>query len=189
MITKTNNYFTASQNSMCDFIISRGIFALIIGTLFIAVPGIAIVAICILLGIFLLFNGLTALIKGVKSNTNRGLTLAYGFICLVAGLIILIHPIILEGFFVLIFALWVLISGLNQLVAAYTDKHNPASARILTAVTGLISVIFGIALLVYPNIGLRFIVILIGIYFVVYGIFAITIGSVINRTNKCVHPN
>ncbi len=188
-MAKTNDYFKAVQHTIWDFILLRGFFALVVGIIFIAIPGIAITTLCLLLGIFLLFNGLTALLKAMKMNAGKGLFLIYGFICLAAGLGILIKPEWLKDIFVLIFAIWVLISGSHQLVKVYKAKHGPVPARILTALVGVISIIFALALLFHPDIGIRFIVILTGIYFLVFGVLALTIGIVVHKANKQAQAN
>ncbi|MBU8902313.1 MAG: DUF308 domain-containing protein [Victivallales bacterium] len=173
-----------AQHTVWDFIISRGIVALIIGILLITMPGATISMLCILIGIFLLINGLVALIKAFKPNNGKKTLLVYGLICLLAGLVILTDPGLLAGFFVIVFSLLVLISGVNQLVAGIKAKDNPAIARILAAVAGLISIALGSALLIRPDIGLAIIVMLIGIYFMAFGILAIATGLTIRKNIK-----
>ncbi|MCK4983830.1 MAG: DUF308 domain-containing protein [Victivallaceae bacterium] len=188
MLQENNVFSKFAQHTVWDFIISRGIIALIIGILFITMPEITINIIFILVGIFLLLNGLTALIKAMKLNSNKKLLLIYGLICLTAGLIILIKPEIMEKLFVIVFALLFFVSGGNQLVAAIKTKSTPSSARILAALTGILSLAVGLALLLRPDIGIRVIVMLIGIYFLAFGVLAIATGSVIRKAGKKVKP-
>lgn len=173
-----------AQHTVWDFIISRGIIALIIGILLITMPGATISFLCILLGIFLLLNGLVTLIKAMKSEKGKKILLIYGLICLFLGIILLTKPAFLISIFVIAFSLLILISGANQLVAGIKATKTPVMARILTVLTGLISMALGLALLIRPDIGLEIIVMLIGIYFIAFGVLAIATGMTIRKAIK-----
>lgn len=187
MSGQSNIFSKFAERTVWDFIISRGIVCLIIGILFITMPEASINMLCILLGVFLVLNGILALVKAFKTNNDKKIFLLYGLICLFAGLIILMAPTLLAGIIVTIFALLILISGGNQIVVAIQSKSTPGSARIFAALTGLISIGLGLALLLRPDIGLQVIIMLIGIYFVAFGVLAIATGSVIRKANKKGH--
>ena len=188
MTAKNDVFSKFAQHTVWDFIISRGIICLIIGILLLTMPGATIGMLCILIGIFLLLNGLIALIKALKSSNGKKTLLIYGLICLFAGLLILTNPGLLAGIFVIAFSLLVLISGANQLVAAIKAKSTSGSARVLAALTGIISIALGLALLVRPDIGLEVIVMLIGIYFLAFGILAIATGVTMRKASKSIKP-
>jgi uncharacterized membrane protein HdeD (DUF308 family) len=183
MLTSAKLYKLA-HHAIWDYVISRGLLALLAGILLISMPGAATLTACIIIAVFLIINGVMALLKTINATTNRNALLAYGLICLAAGIVILLKPFLLEKLFVWVFAVWVLISGVNQCVSAAKEKSSPTSARILTAVTGLLSVILGLALIFNPTLGLRVIVTVIGIYFLAFGILAIMIGIVLYRANQ-----
>ena len=187
-MTAQKDLFTKlTQHTVWDFIITRGIVCLIIGILFITMPLAVIDMLCLLLGIFLLINGLGALIKAMKTENGKKMLLIYGLVCLAAGIIILIKPAFLAGLIVMVFALLVLVTGVNQILAGIKAKDTPGSARILAAVTGFISIALGMALLVRPDIGAQVMIMLIGIYFMAFGILAIATGAVIRKAGKSGH--
>ena len=184
MLERNNSFYKFVHHTVWDFILYRGILALLLGILCITIPGITLNTFCILVGIFLLLNGLAALLKAMKKDSNKKIHLIYGFAFLAAGIIILAYQIVAEWVLVVLFSLWIIISGGNELMAAWKIKSHPTPARILTGVTGLISVLLGLMLLAYPRVGLRVIIMIIGIYFVTFGILAIATGSVIHRAGK-----
>jgi uncharacterized membrane protein HdeD (DUF308 family) len=184
MTKQIDRIYRLAHHAVWDYIFTRGLLALVIGIIFVSMPASATTFICILLAVFLLINGITALVKSMKGDYNKNSLLVYGLICLIAGLIVLMQPIIAKVGLVWIFALWVLIAGINQFINASKSKNIPMSARILTALTGLLSIILGIALLLNPKIGLEVIVVVIGIYFLIFGIISILIGALMHRTSK-----
>ena len=184
MSTKNDVFSKFAQHTVWDFIIFRGIVALIIGVFFIAKPLATIHFLCIMIGIFLLINGLVALIKAMKSDKGKKTLLIYGLICLGAGILFFSNPAFLAEILVTIFALLILISGVNQIIAGIKTNATPVAARILTFLTGLFSIILGIILLLHLNDAKEVIAIIIGIYLVAFGILAIATGAVIKKTIK-----
>jgi uncharacterized membrane protein HdeD (DUF308 family) len=188
MTTQSNIFSKLAQHTVWDFIISRGIIAVIIGIFFITMPIASIDFICIFLGIFLLLNGLIALIKAIKSENGKKMLLVYGLFCLSAGIILLTNPAFLVNLIVMVFALLVLITGINQIIAGIKAKSAPTSARLLAAFTGLISLILGVVLFMHSGPATLIIITFIGIYFVAFGVLAIATGSVIRKASKTIKP-
>jgi uncharacterized membrane protein HdeD (DUF308 family) len=184
MSTQNDIFSRFAQHTVWDFMISRGIVCLIIGILFILMPLVTIKMLCILLGVFLLINGIFALIKPPKSNNDKRMLLVYGLFCLILGIIILMNQALSIYIFITIFAFIVLVTGANQLITAIKSKSIHGSARLLAVLSGIMSLLLGLALLIRPDIGLKIIGIIIGIYFVAFGILAIATGSVIRKANK-----
>lgn len=188
MTAQKDLFSKLTQHTVWDFIISRGIIALIIGILFIAMPKASIDFICIFLGVLLLLNGLIALIKAIKSENGKKMLLVYGLVCLSAGIIILIKPVFLVNLIVMVFALLVLITGINQIIAGIKAKSAPTSARLLAAFTGLISLILGVVLFTHSGPATILVITFIGIYFIAFGILAIATGVLIRKAAKSEHP-
>lgn len=186
MLTNAN-LFKLAHHAIWDYVISRGLLALLAGILLISMPGAATLLVCLIIAFFLIVNGVMALMKTVNATANRNSLLAYGLICLAAGIVILLNPLLLGKLFVWVFAIWVLISGVNQCTSAVKDKAGLTSARILTGITGLLSVILGLALMINADLGLKVIVTVIGVYFLAFGLLAIMIGIVLHRANKHRH--
>jgi len=184
-MSQSNDVFSKLvQHTVWDFIISRGIACLIIGILFIAKPEASIKIICIFLGILLLLNGLIALIKAFKTEKGKKFLLAYGVFCLAAGIILLIQYEFLVNLIVMVFALLVFITGVNQMIAGIKAKTAPTSARLLASFTGVISIALGVVLFVHSGPATKMVIIFIGIYLVAFGILAIATGTVIRKANK-----
>ena len=187
MSSPSNVFSKFIHHTVWDYIISRGIASLIIGILFIAMPQASIKMLCLLVGIFLMINGLIALVKAMKESEAKKLILVYGLICLLAGIVFLINPEFLLGIIVIVFSLLVLISGINQIFVAVGANQTPVSARILAAATGIISIALGLAFLIHPDISIQVMIMIIGIYFLAFGILAILTGAVIRKANKNGH--
>ena len=184
MLSRHTNIHKSIQHAVWDYVVSRGFLALIAGLFLVIWPGAATLAVCIVIGIFLLINGFSALFKSMHSDFRRTSFLIYGLVCLLAGILVLLNPLLLERLFIWIFAFWVLIAGINQLYTAVKAKDAPGSARTLSAVTGAISLAVGLGLVFNPDLGLKIIIMIIGIYFLVFGVLAISIGTLLHRNSK-----
>ena len=100
-----------------------GVVGLVIGILAIAWPGITVIALAVIVGIWAVLTGLADLWLATRQHGGWSLALV-GAVSIVAGLLILIRPA--AGALVIAWAigLYAIISGILLLVAAYQLTHQ-----------------------------------------------------------------
>lgn len=156
-----------------------GICALLIGFLLLSTPIITTLLLITFLGAWWFVGGVFALISLATDRSNIGLKIVTGLLSLIAGLAVLTYPIystlILLPFFVIFIGIWGIVIGGAHLFQGYSTKDWG------TASMGLLSVIFGFLLLVYPVEAAIALPIVIGIFAIIGGISAI-IGSLNLKT-------
>ena len=156
----------------------RGLIALIFGILVFAWPGVSLFIFAIIFGAFAFVDGVLTLVAGInyKAGAGQRAWLFVRGICgIIAGLVTFFWPAITEIALVLIIGAWALITGVFELNFAFRSVED-TSIRWLFAVSGILSIILGVLLLVRPIAAMLVIVWAIGAYAVIAGVVLIILG-------------
>ena len=150
----------------------RGLFGLALGVYAIAFPGATLAVVVILLGAYLIVDGVTAVIKGfqvMRSDTHWWALLLEGILGIAVGLAIFAWP----GFSIVTLAYlvgyWAIVTGVIAIFSA-TRMRAHVSGEWFYLIFGIVSVIFGGFVLFAPATGLAYIVLMISIYGFVTGV-------------------
>jgi uncharacterized membrane protein HdeD (DUF308 family) len=88
---------------------------------------------------------------------------------------------------VLVVGIWAFISGLVEILVGF-QSGEAAGTRAMFILGGLVSVAFGVVLFARPGIGAVTLVLLFGLFSLIYGVSEITMGSELHRTGKTLQP-
>jgi uncharacterized membrane protein HdeD (DUF308 family) len=159
----------------------RGIIALAFGIIMIAYPSATAKAFFWIFGIFVLIYGLIDIIRGIYRLFKKekwGATFAWGIVGFLIGGIILGHldKATTSALWVMaiLVGIWVIVLGVVELAAAF--DLPPETGRGWIGVLGVISIIFGIIILAYPFGSVYALMVLIGIYAIIAGVFDIVMS-------------
>jgi uncharacterized membrane protein HdeD (DUF308 family) len=156
----------------------RGILATLFGLAAIFLPGITLEVMAILLGCFLVIDGLVSSIVSMHGR-GRGLKggplLLEGLIGIAVGIFTFIWPGITVLVVVLIIGFWAMVTGVLEIIAAVTLR-NEIEGEWLLGLCGVISILFSVILLVNPGVGAVAIIWMIGVYALLFGIAMIFLG-------------
>ncbi|WCB94028.1 hypothetical protein DSM104299_02756 [Baekduia alba] len=146
-----------------------GLLSLVCGILALVWPGVTLLALALIAGINLTVLSAFLIGEGIADDEapDRTLRIVLGVLGVITGLIVMRRPG--ETLLVLIIALgiWLVMDGAIEVIRAFL---RGTQHRVLLILGGLIDVGLGIALLVWPKLGLGTVAILVGIGFVVRGI-------------------
>ncbi len=168
----------------------RGVAAVIFGLLALIWPGQTMLALVLVFGAYALVDGIFAVFAGIASRRyfeRWWAVLLEGIVGIIVGLLAFFWPNITALVLLYLIAAWALITGIFEIVAAIQFR------RVITGewamiLSGLLSIIFGIVLFVFPGAGAVSVVWLIGIYAVVFGIseiiFAFRLRSLRSEIEK-----
>jgi len=148
----------------------RGILAIAFGLICLVVPTAAILALILLFSAYMLVDGVFAIASGIKAARNGdrwGLLILEGIVDIAAGAVAFLWPAITTVAFVILIAVWAIISGALMLGAALGLKLD--HGRWWLALGGIASVIFGIVLLIAPVVGAVVLTWWLGVYAIVFG--------------------
>jgi uncharacterized membrane protein HdeD (DUF308 family) len=97
-----------------------------------------------------------------------------GIVNIAVGVIAFAWPGLTVLFFVTLIGFWSLVTGVLEIVAAF--KLNPTYGRGWLIFSGVVSILFGIALLIGPLIGAVVLTWWLGAYAMVFGITLLVLG-------------
>ncbi len=180
MASKTETAASVPANPWW-IVLVEGIFALIFGIFLITAPGSTSVFLVTVLGFYWLIRGIFSIIEIFIPNTGThwGWLLFMGILGIIAGMVVLRHPVyatVFVGTFLIIFlAVDALIMGIVGLIRAFTGAGwGPGILGVLTIIIAifLFANVYGAAL------ALPFII---GAFLIVGGIFAIFFSFRVRR--------
>lgn len=151
----------------------RGILAFLFGVLALVLsPRITVLVLVFLFGAYALVGGLFAAGTALRYTKEDGwaLLLVEGILGIVVGVVTFVWPGITAFALLFLIAAWAIVTGIIEIVAAFTFPAMGAGREWLLGLAGLASVIFGVLLALWPRQGLLAVVWLIGIYAIVAGI-------------------
>ena len=155
-------------------IMIAGIAAFIVGLLLLIAPGMSILVLVQILGLYWLVTGILEIVSIFIDRHLWGWKLFAGILGILAGIVVLRNPIwsaiLVPTVLVLILAIQALVVGVTQIVHAFTGGGFGL------ALLGVLNVIFGLILLFNPLLGAIAFPIVLGIFAIIGGI-AMFIGS------------
>jgi uncharacterized membrane protein HdeD (DUF308 family) len=171
-----NNEEKAILSSGATVSIVTGIVLIIVSIYILSNPGISIVQLITLMGIYLVIKGTFDFFSAFSSKVqNRGWNIFGGIVAVIAGILILAYPI-LASYITITFYIW--------LIAFALIIHGILSMKESVA-WGIISIIVGILLLFVSTLGTAAVLIwLIGFMLLFLGIFSIIAGAKLNFEAK-----
>lgn len=155
----------------------RGVAAILLGLIAIFVPGAAMLSLALFFAAYLLVDGVFGIISAVRAaraDQRWGLLLAEGVLDIIVGIIAFLFPVSAVFAFVIVTAAWALITGVLMLISAYklTREHG----RWWMVLSGVVSILFGIALLIAPLIGAVVLTWWLGGYAIAFGVFMLILA-------------
>jgi uncharacterized membrane protein HdeD (DUF308 family) len=165
----------------------RGAAAIVFGIVALFWPPAAVAALVALFGAYALVDGVFNLIAAVRagrSGQQWGALVFEGIVSLLVGVLTLFFPGVTALALVLFVAAWSLITGVAEVVAAIKLRRY-IQGEWLLALSGVLSIAFGIFLFISPMIGAIAIAVWIGAYSVVFG--ALLVGLALRLRSWAVH--
>jgi uncharacterized membrane protein HdeD (DUF308 family) len=161
-------------------VLLEGIAAVIIGILLLTSPGIPLFALVQITGFFWLIGGIFRIVSIFVDSSSWGWKLLGGIIGILAGLVVLQHPVwstlLLPAVYVIILGIQGIVLGGASLVMAFRGGGWG------TGVLGVLSIILGVVLLLNPLfIGIAVLPFVLGAFALVGGILAVVAAFMMRR--------
>jgi uncharacterized membrane protein HdeD (DUF308 family) len=148
----------------------RGVVALAFGLTALLWPTMTLTAFTLSLGVYALIDGSIMIAVGTQhiARDFAWVLLLKGFAGVGLGLAALLLTRTMVDLLALLVAFWAIATGILELVAAMALRRE-LPGEILLAVAGAASLLLGVALLLWPTAGAAMLVMLLGSYALVFG--------------------
>jgi uncharacterized membrane protein HdeD (DUF308 family) len=153
----------------------RGLAAVVFGLLTFFLPGITLVTLVLLFGAYALVDGIFNLIAFFRVASHQWALLIEGVIGIIAGVITFAWPAITAIVLLYVIAFWAILTGIFEIIAGIRLRKVITNEWILL-VMGVVSFLFGLLILFAPGAGALAIVLWIGAYALVFGIFLLALA-------------
>jgi uncharacterized membrane protein HdeD (DUF308 family) len=152
-------------------VLLRGVAAIIFGVLAFVWPGVTLLTLVLFYGAFALVDGVLAVIAAVTGGAPapRWWLAIVGLCGIAAGLLTFLWPGITALVLLIFIAAWAIAIGIFEIIGAIRLRKEIDNEWWLIA-GGVLSVLFGLAMLVWPGAGALALIFVIGAYAIVYGI-------------------
>jgi uncharacterized membrane protein HdeD (DUF308 family) len=167
---------TLSQNWW--LVVLRGVLAILFGIAAFIWPGITLLTLIVMFGVYAIFDGLIAIWTGLsrtRESSRWWMFLLEGLLSIGAGIAALVWPGLATLVFIYIMAFWAVFTGILEIVAAIRLRHEITNEWFL-ALGGVLSIGLGILLFLQPAAGSLAIIWIIASYALVFGILLLILG-------------
>lgn len=149
----------------------RGLAAIILGIIAVAIPHIALLAVIYVLSAYALINGLITIFIAVvgRAHVNHWVwLLAEGIAGVLIGIIFLRWPSLTLLVVVAFIAAWALINGAGEIFQGI-QLRKVLTNEWLLILSGVASVLFALILLFFPGSSIITLMIVFGVYAIIFG--------------------
>jgi uncharacterized membrane protein HdeD (DUF308 family) len=157
---------------------ARGVIAIIFGVLTLLLPGVTLATLILLFGCYAIVDGIFSIIAAVRHRVGerRWWTLLLeGLASIGAGIVTFAFPGLTTIVLLWVIAVWTVVTGVLEIITAIRLRHEITGEGWLTA-SGVLSIAFGVLLMIAPAAGALALVLWIGAYAVVFGAFLLVLA-------------
>src|ERR1700693_1486086 len=153
----------------------RGLVALMFGLLTFVLPGITLVTLVLLFGAYALADGIFNVIAFFRVASHQCALLVEDVIGIIAAVLTFAWPAITAIVLLYVIAFWAIFTGVFEIIAGIRLRKVITNEWLLL-VMGLLSLLFGVLILFAPGAGALAIVLWIGAYALVFGVFLLALA-------------
>ncbi len=164
-------------------LVIRGLAAIAFGILTFAKPSISLLALVTLWGAYAIVDGVFSVvlsIRGARVVPGWGWFLAEGLVSIAAGVVTFLWPGITALALLVMIAVWAVLTGIAEIATAIRLRRHLRGEWLLAA-SGVLSIVFGVLLVVNPGQGALTVTWLIGAYAVLFGALLVALGVRLHR--------
>jgi uncharacterized membrane protein HdeD (DUF308 family) len=163
----------------------RGILGIAFGVIVILFPGLGLAAVVALFAAWAIIGGVSSLIGAWQSRAHRDwwVGLLEGIAGLAAGIIAILLPAAAVFGLLFVIAGWAIVTGALQIWFAIRMREQ-IRGEVWLALSGVIAVLFGLLLILFPGTGILSVLFVTGILSVLFGTSMAILGFRLRRLHQ-----
>jgi uncharacterized membrane protein HdeD (DUF308 family) len=150
------------------------------GLLTFLIPGITLLTLVLLFGAYAILDGIFDIVSAVRAPGRHWPLVLEGVVGIIIGILTFLWPGITTMVLLYLIAFWAIFTGVLEIVAGIRLREVIANEWLLILM-GVLSVLFGFLILIFPGAGALAIVIWIGAYALLFGIMLIALAFLLRR--------
>ena len=159
-----------------------GILGVIAGIIVLAWPGISLVTLAWVSGVFLVVDGVFELFAAIgRQVESRGMLAVLGVLSVIAGLFLIRHPIVGVVAIALLLGIWLVLIGVQRLFEAFSRSER---RRLWDLLVGALETVAGIIIVSDASIGVATLALIVGIAFLLRGLAMTAAGWVLRTIGR-----
>jgi len=163
----------------------RGVAAILFGILAFALPGLTLAVLVLLFGAYALVDGIFNIVAAVRGRGTAQpwwVLLLEGIVSVAAGVVTFVLPGLTALTLVYVIAAWAVVTGVLEIVAA-VRLRNQVTGEWRLVLGGVLSIVFGILMMLAPGAGALALVLWIGAYALVFGALLLALAFRLRRAH------
>jgi len=153
----------------------RGVFAVLFGLLTFFIPGITLLTLVLLFGAYVLLDGIFDIVSAIRTPSHHWALILEGIVGIIAGILTFLWPGITAMVLLYLIAFWAIFTGVLEIVAGIRLREA-LTGEIWLILMGVLSLLFGLFILIFPGAGALAVAFWIGAYAFVFGIMLIALA-------------
>jgi uncharacterized membrane protein HdeD (DUF308 family) len=156
----------------------RGAISILLGLVAFTMPGLTIVALVTIFGVYAFVEGVLAImaaLRGIREHDRWGWMLAEGIVGIIAGLVALFMPGVGALAIVWLVAAWAVITGALEIGAAIRLRKIIQGEWMLM-LAGVLAILLGFFIISRPGIGVLLLATWLGVYAIFSGIVTLLLA-------------
>ena len=163
----------------------RGVFAILFGLVALFWPDVTLAMLVLLFGFFALSEGVLAIIAAVSNRKEKDwwILLIEGIAAVLVGILTFAWPEITAVILLVVIAAWAVVTGIMQIIAA-VKLRKLIQGEWSLILSGMLSILLGVILMLRPAAGALTLIWVIGIYALFFGALLVYLAFKTRRLAK-----
>jgi uncharacterized membrane protein HdeD (DUF308 family) len=159
-------------------VVLRGVVAIVFGVLAFVAPSLGLALFVALFAIWALVDGVGSLVTGIRTrgqDRSWWIEILEGIAGVAAGVIAVLFPAFAAEVLLVLIAAWAIVTGMIEIVLA-VRLRRVIEGEAWLALAGVVSILFGVVVVLFPAAGALSVVWLIGSFAMAFGVFLVLLG-------------